>query len=307
MLRHAAGLHNRRIEQTPVDPIGSDAVAPGLEPSAAWAPVWTFVAKVLGGLLVGAAGMAVTGFVSTLASGLMASAPPRVRANVDALIPPVLGWLVTALFVAAALHAARGLRGAATRTCQRAALACVGLAVVLGAGLFVVTGHAIPAANPVRRQIAFTTPVAAEFPPHVLTNGELGAVQAWLREQGGYSQRIALTHELRRWCALSVFLIGLLAGEAVAGAPRARLGVRLLVLQGIAAVTLFFGIGLSVGPGVFLRPPRGPQDVAWVLLVLALGLAAWRCRRAFADRSPAAPSAHVGLSLDDQAQPSGRA
>jgi hypothetical protein len=90
---------------------------------------------------------------------------------------------------------------------------------------------------------------------------------------------VALTQELRLWLSVT---IPTLASLAVVGMlisrPRSRT-VRVLAVELIALCFLFVGVVMTLGPAVFLRPSRGPFNVAWIIVTLTAAGSFWWLRR----------------------------
>lgn len=245
-------------------------------PGAEWRPVCLFVGTVTAGLAAVGVVIVLSGFLSMFVKGVLAGLPPRGQANVDALVPPVLAWLVTSSFLFIVPLASRSLATASARARRRAGLACVALGVALTAALFYATSYAIPGANPVRHLKSFTTREMAEWPPYVLTNGELAAVSRWVHGHGAHSPRLSLTRQARVWCALSLLPFACFAAELTLCASRSGGALRLVLLQIGAYGALLAGGIVAIGPAVLLRPSALPQGIAWVLLALLL---MWAGRR----------------------------
>lgn len=245
-------------------------------PVAEWWPVCLFVGKVVGGIAAMGVVIVLSGFLSMFVKSLLAGLPPRGQANVDALAPPVLAWLVTSGFLFIVPLASRPLATANALVRRRAGLACVTLGAVFSLTLFYATSYAIPGANPIRQLKSFTTREMAEWPPYVLTNGELAEVSRWVRGHGAHSPRLALTRQARVWCALSLLPFACLAADPILRGSRFGSTLRLVLLQVGAYAALFVGCIVAIEPAVLLRPSSLPQEIAWALLALLL---MWAGRR----------------------------
>lgn len=244
--------------------------------AAEWRPVCVFIGKVMAGMAAVGVSVVFSGFLSMFVKGLLAALPPRGQANVDALAPPVLAWLVTSGFLFIVPLASRPLATTNALVRRRAGLACVTLGAVFSLTLFYATSYAIPGANPARQGRSLTTREIAEWPPHVLTNGELAAVSRWVRGHGAHSPRLSMTRQVRVWCALSLLPFACFAAELTLRASRSGGALRLVLLQIGAYSALLVGCIVAIGPAVLLRPSGLPQEIAWALLALLL---MWAGRR----------------------------
>jgi hypothetical protein len=230
---------------------------------------------VVGGAPIGTL-LIVPGFVD----GFRRSSPPVVANNIDAFLAPLCTWIVAAALVGVVVSASERVRASTQETQRKAARFCVLLGLVLALALYAIVAFGLPM---VSRHWEFPSGVPAdralEVHPFMLTTPELFDVQATFRRVGGFSKRVALTQELRLWLSVT---IPTLASLAVVGMlisrPRSRT-VRVLAVELIALCFLFVGVVMTLGPAVFLRPSRGPFNVAWIIVTLTAAGSFWWLRR----------------------------
>jgi hypothetical protein len=249
-------------------------------PPESWRAPAVFAAKIVAGLVV-TAWLHLQGPVQGFVVGLRQSAPAALRPHLDALLVPYAAAFCAAALVGLAVSAALSLRQAPPSTRTRSAWICVAIGALLAVAVHVCVGDILPMAS---RQALFGADraggYAVDYPPYLLTNGELSRVQAYFERQGGYSPRISLMWQLRLWSTLLVPVFGLLAGAAVARAGERRTLRWFCGVESAVAVLWLLGTGIAVGPAAFARPAALPQTVAWVLLAGTAAFAVWQFRRA---------------------------
>jgi len=228
---------------------------------------------------------------------------PIIANNVDAFLAPLWTWIVATALVGVIVSVGEGVRGSSRETQVKAAHFCALLGLLLALALHCVLAFGLPMLS---RHKAFPSGVpedrALEVHPFMLTTPELFTVQASFRRAGGFSSRVALTQELRVWLSVT---IPTLAAVAAVGMlirrPRSRL-LRVLVIELIAVCFLLVGFAITVGPAVFLRPFRGPFNVAWIIVAAtaggSFGWLRWRLVS-----SAATPSLAVLQRLDSPSPP----
>ena len=256
-----------------------------------------FVARTMV-MLVVSVPLAAVGILPAFFATLLSMNDPRVNANLDIFLTPLLTALTGAGLAGAIVSCGERWRTTSRQHQRRAMWACLVLGSALGLATYAVLGWAMPLA--LRAPLFPAGPSstqALEVHPFLLTSPELFEVQRAFRGAGGFSVRVAQTLELRLWLALSVPVWALLGAVAMlVGRPRPRLA-RLLLIAGAAFGFVLLACLLAIGPGYTLRPPRLPMFVAWGLLsVVSAASAWWMRRRGRDDTRPAAP---VTLALND--------
>jgi hypothetical protein len=249
-------------------------------PEDSWRAPAVFGAKVVAGLAV-AAWLQLQGPVQGFVFGLRQSVPAGLRPHLDALLVPYAAAFCAAALVGLAVSAASSLRHAPPVTRTRAAWTCVAIGVLLAVSVHLVVGEVLPRAS---RLAIFGADraggYAVDYPPYLLTNGEILRVQAYVERQGGYLPGLSLMWQLRLWSTLLVPVFALLAGAAVARVRERRTVYWFCAVESAVAVTWLLGTGIAVGPAAFARPTSVPQNVAWMLLAGTAVFAAWQFRHA---------------------------
>lgn len=224
----------------------------------------------------------VPGFVE----GFRGTSPSVVANNIDAFLAPLCTWIVAAALVGVVVSVSERVRASSQETQRKAARFCVLLGLVMALALYLIVAFGLPMLSR-HREFPSGVPAdrALEVHPFMLTTPELFNVQATFRRAGGFSRRVALTQELRLWLSVT---IPTLASVAVVGMlirrPRSR-AVRVLTVELIALCFLFVGCVMTLGPAVFLRPPRGPFNVAWIIVAATAAGSFWWLRRRSVDAS----------------------
>lgn len=248
-------------------PVGQEVTA------ASWRSPAVLATRVVFGTLVGS-WLLVQGPVQGFLTGARHASPPVVQPHVHVLLVPYWASFAAAAFVGLALSSGAGLRRESPATQARAVWVCGGLAVLLALVLYLFLGYVLPVST---RHVLLGPERAAgfapDYPPYLLTNGELSSLQAYFRRQGGYSPGLALMWHLRAWCTLMAAVVALLAAAAVGRARRDRLVAWFCGLELGVLLLFFLGALVAVGPGAFARPWPLPQNVAWGVLA-ALGCVA---------------------------------
>lgn len=220
--------------------------------------------------------MAWQGFVPAFFATVQASLPPIGRPHVAALLVPLGAYLWSASLIALALSRARTLRTASWRTRVRVGAVCVGVGLVGGALVYAGAGSVLPRhSRPPQLRGGMPLDQAVGMSPHLLTNRELMAVEAFVSAQGGQLAGPALMRQARLWCASLPPLFGLLTAIALVRSPARRALLHALALEALALVCFMAASGSTMVIATSRRPRTALLPEGWLLLATLAGGAMW--------------------------------